>query len=137
MPGGGRGVVEEAWVWPGFGHVAVGEGQAQREIGPVPVDPCGLLRLATLAGKQRRGRPRHRVYGRSQRQKRAGIFAQRLNAADVAQWTANGLAACNTIGAQYMTRNCENNAGGACLSWNDFRLVLARARDILNDQGDQ
>ena len=49
------------------------------------------------------------------------IFAQRINAAGVTQWTANGVALCTAAGAQFVPSVVADGAGGAVVVWQDDR----------------
>ena len=49
------------------------------------------------------------------------IYAQRVNAAGVPQWTANGVALCTASGYQSSTTIVPDGAGGAIVTWNDAR----------------
>lgn len=49
------------------------------------------------------------------------VYAQRVNAAGVAQWTANGIPVCTSTGAQTEPRMVSDGAGGAILAWSDQR----------------
>lgn len=51
-----------------------------------------------------------------------GIFAQRLNAAGAAQWTANGVALCTAVNNQYLPKIVSDGASGAIVTWTDFRI---------------
>src|SRR5207247_3245287 len=49
------------------------------------------------------------------------IYAQRVNAAGVPQWTADGVALCTAANEQYNPTITADGAGGATVSWWDFR----------------
>jgi hypothetical protein len=49
------------------------------------------------------------------------IYAQRVSAAGVAQWPANGVAICSASGAQDSPSIVSDNAGGAVVVWLDQR----------------
>ena len=49
------------------------------------------------------------------------IFARRVNASGVAQWTANGIAVCTAAGDQYFPTPLPDGAGGAIITWSDVR----------------
>ncbi len=55
----------------------------------------------------------------------ADIYAQRINGAGVAQWTANGLGVCVIAGTQSQPGIASDGAGGAIISWFDGRSFLA------------
>jgi hypothetical protein len=49
------------------------------------------------------------------------IYAQRVNALGVAQWTANGVVVCAAAGHQYIPAIVSDGAGGAIVAWYDAR----------------
>ncbi len=49
------------------------------------------------------------------------LYAQRLNASGVTQWTTNGLAVCTAAGDQTSLALSADGAGGALLAWVDAR----------------
>lgn len=49
------------------------------------------------------------------------IFAQRLNATGVPQWVANGVELTAALGPQQRTSMVSDGAGGAIVTWEDFR----------------
>ncbi len=49
------------------------------------------------------------------------IYAQRVNASGVAQWTANGVGICTAIFAQSYPTITSDGAGGAIVTWQDGR----------------
>ncbi len=49
------------------------------------------------------------------------IYAQRVNASGVVQWTTTGVALCTATGAQYYPVIVSDDAGGAIVSWYDYR----------------
>lgn len=49
------------------------------------------------------------------------IYAQRVNAAGVPQWTANGIAVCTASGNQFFPIVISDGAGGAIITWTDYR----------------
>jgi hypothetical protein len=49
------------------------------------------------------------------------IYAQRINAAGVVQWTANGVAVCTSTNDQVTVKIVSDGANGAIISWQDFR----------------
>ncbi len=51
------------------------------------------------------------------------IYAQRVNASGVPQWTANGVALCTATYYQYSPLMVSDGAGGAILAWYDARSV--------------
>ncbi len=54
------------------------------------------------------------------------VYAQKINAAGVAQWTANGVAVCTATGDQDNLQITTNGNGGAILSWRDYRNATDR-----------
>jgi hypothetical protein len=51
----------------------------------------------------------------------ADIYAQRLDGNGHALWAANGVALCAATGHQFNTRATADGAGGAIVSWADYR----------------
>ncbi|MFN8589783.1 MAG: hypothetical protein U0704_18500, partial [Candidatus Eisenbacteria bacterium] len=49
------------------------------------------------------------------------IYAQKLGAAGVAQWTANGLLVCNAVNNQLYPDIATDASGGAVVTWQDLR----------------
>jgi hypothetical protein len=49
------------------------------------------------------------------------LYAQRLNGAGVAQWTANGVAVCTATGNQSYQVVTSDKAGGVVVAWSDTR----------------
>jgi len=49
------------------------------------------------------------------------LYAQRVNASGVPQWTAGGVTVCTAVNAQYDQRVISDGAGGAIISWTDDR----------------
>ena len=49
------------------------------------------------------------------------IYAQRLNASGVAQWTANGAVICNATKDQWDPQLISDGSGGAIITWFDCR----------------
>ena len=49
------------------------------------------------------------------------IYAQRINANGVAQWTANGVPVCNAVGGQDRPMIATDGNGGAIITWYDWR----------------
>ena len=49
------------------------------------------------------------------------IYAQRVNASGVIQWTASGVALCAATADQYYPQITSDGAGGAVVTWQDFR----------------
>ncbi len=51
------------------------------------------------------------------------VYAQRINGAGAAQWTANGVALCSAVNGQYVPGVASDGAGGAILAWTDDRTT--------------
>jgi FlgD Ig-like domain len=49
------------------------------------------------------------------------IYAQRISASGVAQWTANGIAICTTAGGQFEPGIAADGGGAAIVAWSDGR----------------
>ena len=49
------------------------------------------------------------------------IYAQRVNASGSVQWTTDGVALCTATGDQYWPTIVPDGAGGAVVTWHDFR----------------
>jgi hypothetical protein len=49
------------------------------------------------------------------------IYTQRVNAAGVPQWTANGVALCSAANSQFNPTIASDGAGGAIVTWYDLR----------------
>ncbi|MCI0451120.1 MAG: T9SS type A sorting domain-containing protein [Candidatus Latescibacteria bacterium] len=49
------------------------------------------------------------------------IYAQRIDGSGVAQWTANGVAMCTAANNQWTPAIATDGAGGAIVTWHDFR----------------
>ncbi len=52
------------------------------------------------------------------------IYAQKINSAGVSQWIANGTVVCNATGSQGAPELCSDGAGGAIITWADYRAGL-------------
>ena len=50
-----------------------------------------------------------------------GVFAQRVNASGVPQWTANGTPVCTETGNTWNAYSVADGSGGAILAWTDRR----------------
>ncbi len=50
------------------------------------------------------------------------IYAQRVDAGGSVRWNANGIAVCTGEGGQYYLQVCSDGAGGAIITWDDYRL---------------
>jgi hypothetical protein len=49
------------------------------------------------------------------------IYVQRVNSAGASQWTADGVALCTATGDQWEPKIASDGAGGAVVSWYDYR----------------
>ncbi|SHG50912.1 Por secretion system C-terminal sorting domain-containing protein [Flavobacterium fluvii] len=49
------------------------------------------------------------------------VYAQRINASGVVQWTANGVAICTAVGSQYSLNIVSDGSAGAIITWGDYR----------------
>lgn len=49
------------------------------------------------------------------------IYAQRINASGVVQWTVNGVGLCKATGSSNQAQICSDGSGGAIVAWLDFR----------------
>jgi len=58
------------------------------------------------------------------------IYAQRLNANGVLQWTADGVAVCSATDTQSRMSMDSDGAGGAVLVWNDDRRDILAYGDV-------
>ncbi len=63
------------------------------------------------------------------------IYAQRINATGVAQWTANGVIVCNQAGDQYAVFMMPDGASGAVFTWDDERSGYRIYTQKLNSSG--
>lgn len=52
------------------------------------------------------------------------IYAQKLNASGVVQWTGDGVPICSADDDQWLTRLASDGAGGAVVTWIDWRDPL-------------
>ena len=50
------------------------------------------------------------------------VYAQRINAAGAAEWTANGVGLCTAANSQYLPKIVSDGAAGAIVTWTDFRI---------------
>jgi len=65
----------------------------------------------------------------------ADIYAQRMNASGVPQWTANGVAVCTATGIQQDPAVVSDTQGGALLSWRDERAGVDIYAQRVNETG--
>lgn len=49
------------------------------------------------------------------------IYAQKINSSGVVQWADNGIAMCMEAGNQEYPQICSDSAGGAIITWEDYR----------------
>lgn len=61
------------------------------------------------------------IVWRDERGVDADIYAQRVNASGVVQWTTDGIAVCTASGTQADPRLTPDGAGGAIIAWSDSR----------------
>jgi hypothetical protein len=54
------------------------------------------------------------------------VYAQRVNAAGAAQWTADGVTVCNASGGQFQAAETGDGTGATILSWTDDRAAGTR-----------
>jgi hypothetical protein len=62
------------------------------------------------------------------------IYAQRVSAAGAAQWMANGAAICIATYDQTSPTIVSDGAGGAIITWNDYRNILGTNVDIYSQR---
>lgn len=58
------------------------------------------------------------------------VYAQRVNAAGVVQWTANGVLVCGATNYQFSAHLCSDRVGGAILVWDDWRALGTNGFDV-------
>jgi hypothetical protein len=104
--------------WTGGGVLVCGAANNQTQ--PV-VGPNGLGGLL-IAWVDRRGVD-------------ADVYVQRLNAAGVPQWTANGVALCTAVGVQADPTVVSDGAGGSIVAWRDERAGVDIYTQRVNEQG--
>ncbi|NVM35317.1 MAG: hypothetical protein HWN81_06955 [Candidatus Lokiarchaeota archaeon] len=51
------------------------------------------------------------------------IYAQRIDSSGVVQWEGNGIAVCTANYNQYRPQLCSDGAGGAIITWYDYRAL--------------
>jgi hypothetical protein len=61
------------------------------------------------------------VVWQDQRNGNQDLYAQRVNALGVPQWTSNGIAVCTALGMQASHRLVPDGSGGAIVTWQDTR----------------
>ncbi len=59
------------------------------------------------------------------------IYAQRINASGIVEWTADGVAVCTAKNSQYSPTIVSDGAGGAIITWDDYRNYYSE--DISTD----
>jgi len=52
------------------------------------------------------------------------IYVQKINSSGTVQWTGNGVAICTENYGQYHPQICSDGAGGAIITWDDYRNDL-------------
>ena len=55
------------------------------------------------------------------REGNSDIYAQRVNASGVIQWTASGVVVCTEMGDQQFPQVISDGSGGAIIGWQDYR----------------
>lgn len=55
------------------------------------------------------------------------IFAQRIDASGVVQWTTNGIPICETPESQFSPTIISDGSGGAIIAWNDFQNAIGNS----------
>jgi len=63
------------------------------------------------------------------------IYAQRMVASGTVQWNADGVAICTATGSQEQPQLVSDEAGGAIITWEDFRSGWPNC-DIYAQRGD-
>ena len=63
------------------------------------------------------------------------IYAQRINASGVVQWTADGVAISTAIGNKYTPTLTSDGSGGAIITWHDFRAGFGIYAQRINASG--
>ena len=63
------------------------------------------------------------VVWQDRRTAESDIYAQRISAGGAAQWAANGIAACSTVGDQSWSTAVPDGLGGAIIAWEDTPFV--------------
>ncbi len=58
------------------------------------------------------------------------IYAQRVNASGAVQWTTNGVPICTASNIQWVPTIASDGAGGAIITWSDYRSSLVTSTDI-------
>ena len=64
-----------------------------------------------------------------------GLYAQRINANGVVQWTADGVAISTAIGNKYTPTLTSDGSGGAIITWHDFRAGFGIYAQRINASG--
>ncbi len=64
------------------------------------------------------------------RVRNSDIYAQRVNAFGMVQWTSNGVAVCTATNDQLAQAMVEDGAGGAVIAWEDRRNLNTTGVDI-------
>jgi hypothetical protein len=92
-----------------------------------PHDPTVNVPLCTATGEQTAPRSVSDGAGgaivtwEDSRSGNSDIYAQRISAAGAVQWTANGVALCTATGSQQTPTIVADGAGGAIITWYDYR----------------
>jgi hypothetical protein len=92
-----------------------------------PTNPLVNVPLCTAPGEQQLptivsdGAGGAIVTWRDSRSVNADIYAQRISATGTVQWTTNGVALCTAYGDQAYPTIVSDGAGGAIVTWQDYR----------------
>jgi len=62
--------------------------------------------------------------GGARAQSNTDIYAQRINAGGIVQWTAEGVAICTAINNQIYPSMVSDGNGGAFITWQDCATVV-------------
>ena len=63
------------------------------------------------------------------------IYAQRISASGVPQWTSNGVLVCGLADSQYYPKIVSDGAGGAIITWQDYRTGIDIYAQRINSAG--
>ncbi|MBK7367645.1 MAG: hypothetical protein IPJ04_06940 [Candidatus Eisenbacteria bacterium] len=63
------------------------------------------------------------------------VYAQRLNASGVSQWTVNGVVVCSATLTQFDLTVAEDGSGGVLIAWSDSRATYDIYAQRLNGSG--
>ncbi len=65
-----------------------------------------------------------------------GLYAQKINSSGDLLWTANGTNICSAPGYQSVPQLCSDGAGGAIITWEDYRDDCDIYAQRINSSGD-